>query len=560
MNGDANLRMLTRNLISAQLNANQKQVNLISQRIADGVRRRLMRNITSNKKPTIKRETVKNETQRLTSIIQRMRTFQSVKTPTLSAQNKKELEAKIRELEANIQKLQEVRKKKAIVTETSNTGTQTQNERPSRNEKELQLAVRPSRNEKELQLAVRPSRNVRNKLVEEVRKLNHPLVRSPRIQKLLLSGKTENVSKALLALTHSNFNTRVSPVVMKSIRNIQSQLTAPKANAPLMIEPPKANAPLMIEPPKANAPLMIEPPKANAPLALKAPSRAQQLWRSVNTTRRNRLFNTVNNAMAKNVANKAAAEKLAAERAAIAMAAAKQRMKTLKFNNIAELNKLKNSVKLPNNNENYRAALNRLKQKKVSEATKKFDKLYNELMRRKYYIGANSVTSFIKDLEGLVNNVNQARQQKYESIKNLTNYAILMGKANKVSNPNVKEAYHIAKKGWNSKEHTQNHVKQFEKLQKIYNTYYNNKGVPKLGRGRDMNLLRGNKTLTREASRPIILFGGKQVRAAIYQNKANEGKKYAIPQEQYTLYRINGTAPSGKYQVIKMNKFGSNIM
>ena len=536
MNGDANLRMLTRNLISAQLNANQKQVNLISQRIADGVRRRLMRNITSNKKPTIKRETVKNETQRLTSIIQRMRTFQSLKTPSLSAQNKKELEAKIRELEANIQKLQEVRKKKAIVTETSNTGTQTQNERPSRNEKELQLAVRPSR-------------NVRNKLVEEVRKLNHPLVRSPRIQKLLLSGKTENVSKALLALTHSNLNKRVSPVVMKSIRNIQSQLTAPKANAPLMIEPPKANAPLM-----------IEPPKANAPLALKAPSRAQQLWRSVNTTRRNRLLNTVKNVMAKNVANKAAAEKLAAERAAIAMAAAKQRMKTLKFNNITELNKLKNSVKLPNNNENYRAALNRLKQKKVSEATKKFDKLYNELMRRKYYIGANSVTSYIKDLEGLVKNVNQDRQQKYESIKNLTNYAILMGKANKVSNPNVKEAYHIAKKGWNAREHTQNHVKQFEKLQKIYNTYYNNKGVPKLGRGRDMNLLRGNKTLTREASHVKILFGGKQVRAAIYQNKANEGKKYAVPQGQYTLYRINGTAPGGKYQVIKMNKFGSNIM
>jgi hypothetical protein len=315
----------------------------------------------------------------------------------------------------------------------------------------------------------------------------------------------------------------------------------------------------MIEPPKANAPLMIEPPKANAPLALKAPSRAQQLWRSVNTTRRNRLLNTVKNVMAKNVANKAAAEKLAAERAAIAMAAAKQRMKTLKFNNIAELNKLKNSVKLPNNNENYRAALNRLKQKKVSEATKKFDKLYNELMRRKYDIKASSVTSFIKDLEGLVNNVNQARQQKYESIKNLTKYTILMGKANKVSNPNVKEAYHIAKKGWNSREHTQNHVKQFEKLQKIYNTYYNNKGVPKLGRGRDMNLLRGNKTLIREAGHVGILFGGKSIRASIYKNNTS-GNKYAIPQGQYTLYRINGTAPSGKYQVIKMNKFGSNIM
>ena len=263
--------------------------------------------------------------------------------------------------------------------------------------------------------------------------------------------------------------------------------------------------------------------------------------------------------MAKNVANKAAAEKLAVERAAIAMAAAKQRMKTLKFNNIAELNKLKNSVKLPNNNENYRAALNRLKQKKVSEATKKFDKLYNELMRRKYYIKASSVTSFIKDLEGLVKNVNQARQQKYESIKNLTNYAILMGKANKVSNPNVKEAYHIAKKGWNSREHTQNHVNKFKNLQKIYNTYYNNKGVPKLGRGRDMNLLRGNKTLIREDSHVKILFGGKSIRASIYKNNTS-GNKYAIPQGQYTLYRINGTAPGGKYQVIKMNKFGSNIM
>lgn len=263
--------------------------------------------------------------------------------------------------------------------------------------------------------------------------------------------------------------------------------------------------------------------------------------------------------MAKNVANKAAAEKLAAERAAIAMAAAKQRMKTLKFNNIAELNKLKNSVKLPNNNENYRAALNRLKQKKVSEATKKFDKLYNKLMRRKYHIGANSVTSFIKDLEGLVKNVNQDRQKKYESIKNLTKYAILMGKANKVSNPNVKEAYHIAKKGWNAREHTQNHVNKFKNLQKIYNTYYNNKGVPKLGRGRDMNLLRGNKTLTREDSHVKILFGGKFIRASIYKNNTS-GNKYAIPQGQYTLYRINGTAPSGKYQVIKMNKFGSNIM
>ena len=490
LNGDENLRRLTLKLVDAHLNANQTRVDSISQKITDVIRKRLVRN-----------------TKRPPEFAQMMKT----QLTKLTEQLKKRMQ-----------------KKQIPITETSNSGTQT-----STNMMESQIIKLTEQLNKRIQM-------VPFKLIQQIQELKHPLLKTTRIQRQLKSGNLTTILQAVGALTHTNFNRRVSPEVMKKLRNIEGKLTTSKA--PLAIE--ASNVPLAIE-----APLVLK-----APNVLKAPSRGQQLWRSVNTTRTrgSRLIDT-----AKNTANKAAAE-----RAAAAMAAAKQRMKTLKFKNINELKTFRTSVGLPNNNENYRAALNRLQQKKSVEATKKFDNIYNNLMRIKGYAQPRSVTSVSESLIPLLGNVNQARKQKYNNVKNISKYSILMGTVSqsKINNPNVKEAYHIAKKGWNSKEHTPNHVRQLEKLQEIYNKYYNNKAVPKLGKDRGMNLLRGNKTLVREAARPIILFGNEIVRAAIYHNKANSSKKYAIPQGRYTLYQINGTTPSGKYKVTRKRLFGSNNM
>jgi len=529
LNGDENLRRLTLKLVDAHLNANQTRVDSISQKITDVIRKRLVRN---TKRPPEFAQMMKTQLTKLTEQLKKR--MQKKQIPITETSNSG-TQTSTNMMESQVKK--RMQKKQIPITETSNSGTQT-----STNMMESQIIKLTEQLNKRIQM-------VPFKLIQQIQELKHPLLKTTRIQRQLKSGNLTTILQAVGALTHTNFNRRVSPEVMKKLRNIEGKLTTSKA--PLAIE--ASNVPLAIE--ASNVPLAIEAPLVlKAPNVLKAPSRGQQLWRSVNTTRTrgSRLIDT-----AKNTANKAAAE-----RAAAAMAAAKQRMKTLKFKNINELKTFRTSVGLPNNNENYRAALNRLQQKKSVEATKKFDNIYNNLMRIKGYAQPRSVTSVSESLIPLLGNVNQARKQKYNNVKNISKYSILMGTVSqsKINNPNVKEAYHIAKKGWNSKEHTPNHVRQLEKLQEIYNKYYNNKAVPKLGKDRGMNLLRGNKTLVREAARPIILFGNEIVRAAIYHNKANSSKKYAIPQGRYTLYQINGTTPSGKYKVTRKRLFGSNNM
>jgi hypothetical protein len=96
-----------------------------------------------------------------------------------------------------------------------------------------------------MQLVVRPSGNIvsknvhnRNKLIEQVLKMPHPLLHTKKIQRLIQSG---NVNRALHILLHPNKASQVSPEIMIQLHNIRNRLLAPitESKETLTIEPPK---------------------------------------------------------------------------------------------------------------------------------------------------------------------------------------------------------------------------------------------------------------------------------------------------------------------------------
>ena len=194
-------------------------------------------------------------------------------------------------------------------------------------------------------------------------------------------------------------------------------------------------------------------------------------------------------------------------------------------------------------------------------ARKMFNQNYKNLMQVKGYAGANSIKTLIARMEGYIRlmgpNVN--REPKMNSVKNILKYTLLMGKAKKAQNPNVKRAFAIANKGWQNKTvHTKNHEKLMNNLQIIYNKYYNANGKP---RGSETNLIRNSVTLKRVADR-------RQYRTiknspTNYSKRGNlyripGGKNYITPNKGLTFYEIVGS--KGSLYTVNMNrKLGRNI-
>jgi hypothetical protein len=196
-------------------------------------------------------------------------------------------------------------------------------------------------------------------------------------------------------------------------------------------------------------------------------------------------------------------------------------------------------------------------------AQKMFNQNYKNLMQIKGSASGISIKTLLARMEGYIRlmgpNVN--REPKMNSVKNILKYTLLMGKAKKAQNPNVKRAFAIANKGWQNKTaHTKNHEKLMNNLQTIYNKYYNANGKP---RGSEMNIIRNGVTLKRKAD-------GRQYRTTNngptnyskrgnwYQNKNNPTRSYITPNKGLTFYEIMGNK-GGKYTVNTGRKLGGNI-
>jgi hypothetical protein len=217
-----------------------------------------------------------------------------------------------------------------------------------------------------------------------------------------------------------------------------------------------------------------------------------------------------------------------------------------------ELMELKKSGGVPNNNENYKRALQRVK------AEEEFARLYKDLMKVKSYAEPSSIYSYVgpnKSMATLLPFLSETSKRKYNAVKNIGKYTLLMGKmkskfGKEQGNPNVVAAFKNAKKGWNdTTQHTANHIKKFEKLQKEYNKYYTVQGVPRYGSNHEWNLIRGNKKLGRIRPRiEVVMPNGKTYsRANIYKN--NSGKIYALRKDPYMLYETNGMKGT-RYQLV----------
>jgi hypothetical protein len=230
----------------------------------------------------------------------------------------------------------------------------------------------------------------------------------------------------------------------------------------------------------------------------------------------------------------------------------KNRMRNENFTR-KELMALKKSGGVPNNNENYKRALQRVK------AEEEFARLYKDLMKVKSYAEPSSIYSYVgpnKSMAKLLPFLSETSKRKYNAVKNIGNITLLMGKmkskfGKEQGNPNVVAAFKNAKKGWNdTTQHTANHIKKFEKLQKEYNKYYTVQGVPRYGSNHEWNLIRGNKRLVR-ILRPrieVVMPNGKTYsRANIYKN--NSGKIYALRKDPYMLYETNGMKGT-RYQLV----------
>jgi hypothetical protein len=194
-------------------------------------------------------------------------------------------------------------------------------------------------------------------------------------------------------------------------------------------------------------------------------------------------------------------------------------------------------------------------------AQKKFNDEYDYLLKIKGYAGTNLMQTALTRMQGYIRlmgpDVN--RQAKMDSVKNILKYTILMGKAKKAQNPNVKRAFEIANKGWQNKtSHTKNHVKIMNNLQTVYNKYYNANGKP---RGSEMNIKRKNRVLKRKASR--VPYRTTNNAAKNFSKRgnwyANSKGNYITPNKGLTFYKIVGSQ-AGRYTVNTKQKLGENII
>jgi hypothetical protein len=192
-----------------------------------------------------------------------------------------------------------------------------------------------------------------------------------------------------------------------------------------------------------------------------------------------------------------------------------------------------------------------------------FNDDYKTLLRAKGGATDTSMKTLVARMQGyirLMGGDNANRQPKLNSVKNIVKYTILMGKAKKAQNPNVKRAFALANKGWqNTTAHTKNHEKLLNQLQTVYNKYYNANGKP---RGGEMNIIRNGATLKRKAD-------GRQYRTTKnaptnyskrgnwYQN--NKGLSYITPNKGLTFYEVVGSQ-GGRYTVNMNKKLGENIL
>lgn len=156
--------------------------------------------------------------------------LKKTQSTTLTANNKNTLTATTKKLINGIKNL-EAKKKKVIITETSNSGTQTQNTEKMNN-KSQELALTPARK-------VSLSKNNQSNLVQRIQRLPLPLVKSAKVQRYLQQG---NVKQALHILAHENKRLSVSPTIWKELLNIQSGLPSKPSESRTVeaIEMPKA--------------------------------------------------------------------------------------------------------------------------------------------------------------------------------------------------------------------------------------------------------------------------------------------------------------------------------
>lgn len=194
-------------------------------------------------------------------------------------------------------------------------------------------------------------------------------------------------------------------------------------------------------------------------------------------------------------------------------------------------------------------------------AQQMFNKNYKNLMQVKGYAGANSIKTLLARMQGYIRLMgpNANREPKMNSVKNLLKYTLLMGKAKRAQNPNVKRAFAIANKVWQNKAaHTKNHEKLLNNLQQVYNKYYDANGKP---RGAETNIIRNGVTLKRKADRRQYRTiknapTNYSKRGNWYQN--NKGKSYITPNKGLTFYEVMGEK-GGKYTVNMNRKLGGNI-
>jgi hypothetical protein len=192
-------------------------------------------------------------------------------------------------------------------------------------------------------------------------------------------------------------------------------------------------------------------------------------------------------------------------------------------------------------------------------AQKMFNDDYKTLLRVKGYATDVSMQTLLARMQGyirLMGGVNANREPRLNSVKNIVKYTLLMGKAKKVQNPNVKRAFALANKGWqNTTAHTKNHEKLLNNLQAVYNKYYQVNGKP---RGSETNLVRNGATLKRVADRRQ--YRTTKNSPTNYSKRGNlyrmpGGKNYITPNKGLTFYEIVGSK-GGQYTVNTNKKLG----
>ena len=284
-----NLRGLTRNLIDAHLYGNESRIDTSSSRITQAVYRRLTKNITresiirnilekyyvgnlnliaknlasnTNLKnftpPSIvsalsKRYTMTNIRGGKKLLKPTVRRAAEMSTQTNAPNVRRAVEMSTQTNAPNARRAVTVRRAAAAAARraaaaaarrAAAAAARRAAEAAARRAAEA-AARKVAANAKGMQLVVRPSGNIvsknvhnRNKLIEQVLKMPHPLLHTKKIQRLIQSG---NVNRALHILLHPNKASQVSPEIMIQLHNIRNRLLAPitESKETLTIEPPK---------------------------------------------------------------------------------------------------------------------------------------------------------------------------------------------------------------------------------------------------------------------------------------------------------------------------------